>query len=294
MIVSAIKYKQFLIREEIYSHDNIPKNQSMRRLLFWLPLLALLASCTEYTKVMKSRDVDYKFDYAKRAYESKKYLQASTILNDIYTPLRGTAKGEEALFLLAMSYYENQDYTNANVFFKTYYQRYPKGKFAELSHYYSGYGFYLDSPDPQLDQTYTIKAIEELQNFLEKYPKSEKVPDAQKAIFEMQDKLTLKELQNAQLYYNLGNFMGNNYESAVIVAQNALKDYPYSKYREEFEFLILKSKYQQARNSVSEKMGERYSDVVDEYYSFVINYPESKHLKEARPIFQIAEKHTSR
>ncbi len=270
------------------------KTQSMRRLLLMLPLLGMLASCSEYTKVMKSRDVDYKFDYAKRAYEEKKYVQASTVLNDIYTPLRGTAKGEEALFLLAMSYYENQDYTNANVFFKTYYQRYPKGKYAELSHYYSGYGFYLDSPDPQLDQTYTVKAIEELQNFLERYPKSEKVPEAQQAIFEMQDKLTLKELQNAQLYYNLGNFMGNNYESAVIVAQNALKDYPYSKYREEFEFLILKSKYQQAKNSVSEKMGERYSDVVDEYYSFVNNYPESKHLKEAKTIFRIAEKHTSR
>lgn len=270
------------------------KTQSMRRLLLLLPLLGMLASCSEYTKVMKSRDVDYKFDYAKRAYEEKKYVQASTVLNDIYTPLRGTAKGEEALFLLAMSYYENQDYTNANVFFKTYYQRYPKGKYAELSHYYSGYGFYLDSPDPQLDQTYTIKAIEELQNFLERYPKSEKVPEAQQAIFEMQDKLTLKELQNAQLYYNLGNFMGNNYESAVIVAQNALKDYPYSKYREEFEFLILKSKYQQAKNSVSEKMGERYSDVVDEYFSFVNNYPESKHLKEAKTIFRIAEKHTSR
>ncbi len=270
------------------------KTQSMRRLLLMLPLLGMLASCSEYTKVMKSRDVDYKFDYAKRAYEDKKYVQASTVLNDIYTPLRGTAKGEEALFLLAMSYYENQDYTNANVFFKTYYQRYPKGKYAELSHYYSGYGFYLDSPDPQLDQTYTVKAIEELQNFLERYPKSEKVPEAQQAIFEMQDKLTLKELQNAQLYYNLGNFMGNNYESAVIVAQNALKDYPYSKYREEFEFLILKSKYQQAKNSVSEKMGERYSDVVDEYYSFVNNYPESKHLKEAKTIFRIAEKHTSR
>jgi len=270
------------------------KTQSMRRLLLMLPLLGMLASCSEYTKAMKSRDVDYKFDYAKRAYEEKKYVQASTVLNDIYTPLRGTAKGEEALFLLAMSYYENQDYTNANVFFKTYYQRYPKGKYAELSHYYSGYGFYLDSPDPQLDQTYTVKAIEELQNFLERYPKSEKVPEAQQAIFEMQDKLTLKELQNAQLYYNLGNFMGNNYESAVIVAQNALKDYPYSKYREEFEFLILKSKYQQAKNSVSEKTGERYSDVVDEYYSFVNNYPESKHLKEAKTIFRIAEKHTSR
>lgn len=269
----------------------------MRKIIYLLPLLLLaltLTSCTEYSKVMKSRDVDYKFDYAKRAYEEKKYLQASTILNEIYTPLRGTAKGEEALFLLAMSYYGNQDYTNSNLFFRTYYQRYPKGKFAELANFYSGYGFYLDSPDPQLDQTYTIKAIEELQNFLERYPKSDKAAEAQNAIFEMQDKLTLKELQNAQLYYNLGNFMGNNYESAVIVSENALKDYPYSKYREEFEFLILKSKYQQAKNSVSEKMGERFSDVVDEYYSFINNYPDSKHLKEAETIFKIAEKHTGR
>lgn len=266
----------------------------MRKYLLLIPFIALLASCTEYSKVMKSKDVDYKFEYAKKAYDEKKYLQAATVLNDIYTPLRGTARGEEALFLLGMSNYYNKDYANANVFFKTYYQRYPKGKFAELSHFYSGYGFYLDSPDPQLDQTYTIKAIEELQNFLEKYPKSEKVAEAQEAIFEMQDKLTLKELQNAQLYYNLGNFLGNNYESSVIVCQNALKDYPYSKYREDFELLILKSKYQMARHSVAEKMADRYNDVVDEYYSFINNYPESKHAKEAETIFKVAQKHTGR
>lgn len=266
----------------------------MRKHLLLIPLIAVLCSCTEYTKVLKSRDVDYKFDYAKRAYDQKKYLQASTILGEIYTPLRGTSKGEEALFLLAMSYYENKDFTNSNLYFKTYYGRYPKGKYAELSHFYSGYGFYLDSPDPQLDQTYTIKAIEELQKFLERYPQSEKAPDAQNAIFEMQDKLTLKELQNAQLYYNLGNFMGNNYESAIIVARNALKDYPYSKYREDFEFLILKSKYQLAKNSISEKMSDRYNDVVDEYYSFINNFPESSHTKEANTIFKIAQSHTNR
>ena len=106
----------------------------------------------------------------------------------------------------------------------------------------------------------------------------------------MQDKLTLKELQNAQLYYNLGNFLGNNYEAAIITSQNALKDYPYSKYREEFEFLVLKSKFQLAKNSVSEKMGDRYNEVVDEYYSFINNYPESKYTKEAQTIFKIAEK----
>lgn len=269
----------------------------MRKLIKTLSLLAciaLLPSCTEYSKVLKSRDAEYKFEYAKRAFEQKKYTQASQLLTDVYTPLRGTPNGEEALYLLAMSYYHNEDYENSNLYLKTYYNRYPKGKFTELARFYSGYGYYLDSPDPQLDQTYTIKAIEELKDFLEFFPKSEKATEARDAIFEMQDKLTLKELQNAQLYYNLGNFMGNNYESAIIVSQNALKTYPFSKYKEDFEFLILKSKFQVARQSVAEKMEDRYRDVVDEYYSYINNYPESKNRKEADTIFKIAEKHTDK
>lgn len=251
----------------------------------------LLGGCGEYTKVLKSRDVDYKYAYAKKAYDQKKYLQAVTLLTDLIQPLRGTANGEEALFLLAMSYYENKDYLNSGVYFKTYFNRYPKGKFAELARFYNGYGYYLDSPDPQLDQSSTVKAIEGLQSFLDYFPRSDKVTIAQNAIFEMQDKLTLKELQNAQLYYNLGNFLGNNYEAAIITSRNALKTYPYSKYREDFELLILKSKFQEARQSVDEKRDERYRDVIDEYYSFANNFPESKHSKEAKNIYEIARRH---
>ncbi len=263
----------------------------MRRFLYFIPFLLVFSSCGEYNKVLKSKDVDYRFDFAKRAFDQRKFTQASTVLETIYTPLRGTPNGEEALFLLAMSYYENKDYLNSGVYFKTYYSRYPRGKFAELARFYSGYGYYLDSPDPQLDQSQTVKAIEELQGFLDYFPKSDRVSIAQNSIFEMQDKLTLKELQNAQLYYNLGNYMGNNYESAIITAQNALKNYPYSKYREDFELLILKSKYQEARLSIQEKQAERYRDVVDEYYSYTNNYPDSKNRKEADNIFEIARKH---
>lgn len=255
-------------------------------------LLALgLGSCGEYSKVLKSRDVEYKFDYARRAYDAKKYTQAATVLEDIITPLRGGPHGEEALFLLAMSYYENKDFLNSGIYFKTYYSRYPKGKYAELSRFYTGYGYYLDSPDPQLDQSQTVKAIEELQGFLDYFPRSERVTIAQNAIFEMQDKLTLKELQNAQLYYNLGNFLGNNYEASIITSQNALKNYPYSKYREDFELLILKAKFQEAKQSVSEKQEARYREVVDEYYSFINNYPDSRNRKEADNIYKIASRH---
>lgn len=263
----------------------------MRKYIYMLLLGVLLCSCGEYNRALKSKDVDYKFDYAKRAYEDGKYVQAYTILTDIITPLKGGPKGEEALYLLGMSYYENKDYLNSGVYFKTYYSRYPKGQYAELARFYSGYGYYLDSPDPQLDQTETLKGIEELQGFLDYFPKSDKVTIAQNAIFELQDKLTLKELQNAQLYYNLGTYMGNNYQSAIIVAQNALKTYPYTKYREQLELLILKSRFQEAQESVDERKAERFRDVVDEYYSYINNYPDTPNRKEADNILKIARRY---
>lgn len=254
-------------------------------------LLVLLTSCGEYQRMLKSTDYDAKLEYAKKAFDQGKFAQSATILTDIVTMFKGTSKAEESLYLLALSHYENKDYVSSGAYFQTYYSRYPKGKYTELARFYCGYGYYLDSPDPQLDQSDTVKAIEELQLFLDYYPKSDKVSIAQNAIFELQDKLTLKELQNAQLYYNLGNYLGNNYESAIVVARNAIKDYPYSKYKEDLELLILKSRYQEAVLSVEEKKVDRFRDVIDEYYSFVNNYPETSNREEADNIFKIASKY---
>lgn len=251
----------------------------------------LLASCGEYQKVLKSRDADYRLDFAKRAFEQKKYTQAATVLEDIVTQFKGSEKAEDSLYLLALSHYENKDYETAGSYFKTYYTRFPKGKYTELARYYAGYGYYLDSPEPQLDQSGTINAIQELQAFLDYFPKSDKVANAQNAIFELQDKLTLKQLENAQLYYNLGTYMGNNYESAVIVARNAIKDYPYSKYKEDLELLILKARYQEARESIDEKKPDRFREVIDEYYSYINNYPDTPNREEADNIYKIAQRY---
>lgn len=254
-------------------------------------LLPLLCSCGEYQRALKSSDYNLKFEYAKKAFEEGKYVQAATLLKECTTVFKGSDKAEEALYLLGLSEYENRDYITASSYFKSYYGRYPRGKYTELARFYSGYGYYLDSPDPQLDQTDTYQAIQELQNFLEYFPKSDKVSIAQQAVFEMQDKLTLKQLQNAQLYYNLGTYMGNNYESAVIVARNALKEYPYSKYKEDLELLILKARFQEANLSIDEKKPDRFREVVDEYYSFINNFPDSRSRDEADNILKIAQKY---
>ncbi|MBR1882459.1 MAG: outer membrane protein assembly factor BamD [Muribaculaceae bacterium] len=265
------------------------KQKLLISLAAWL-FVSTLSGCGEYNKVLKSPDANYRYEYAKKAFEEGKYAQASTILEGLISIFKGTDKAEESLYLLGLSYYENKDYLTAGTYFKNYYSHYPKGQYAELARYYAGYGYYLDSPDPQLDQSETIKAIEELQAFLDYFPKSDKVPIAQSAIFELQDKLVLKELENAQLYFNLGNYMGNNYESAVITAKNAIKDYPYSKYKEQLEMLVLKARFREASESVEEKKMERFRTVIDEYYAFINDYPDSEDRKEADNIFKIANK----
>jgi outer membrane protein assembly factor BamD len=153
-----------------------------------------------------------------------------------------------------------------------------------------GYCFYKDSPDARLDQTPTYNALSAFQEFIELFPESERVPEANKLIDELTDKLAYKAYLNSKLYYNLGNYLGNNYESSVIAAQNALKNYPSTKYREELSLLVLQSKYEQAVQSFQEKKLDRYRNTVDEYYNYINEFPEGKFRKEADKIFNESKK----
>ena len=71
--------------------------------------MLMLNSCGEYQKVLKNPDVNYRYEYAKQAFEKGKYGQTITILEELVTLFKGTANAEESLYLLALSHYENQD-----------------------------------------------------------------------------------------------------------------------------------------------------------------------------------------
>ena len=262
----------------------------MRKVLFIMMIAVLFSSCGEYNKILKSTDYELKYSYAKKYFNMKEFTKSATLLEELVPIYKGTASAEESLYLLAQSYYGQKDYLTASQYFNTYYTTYPKGEYTELARYYSGYGLYLDSPDPRLDQTQTYKAIAELQLYLEYYPQSERAKEAQNIMFELQEKLAFKELLATRLYYNLGTYMGNNFQSSVITAQNALKNYPYSKYREEFMYYVIQSKYELAMVSVEEKLQGRYRDVVDEYYNYMNEYPEGKYVKQVKKFYDYASK----
>lgn len=260
-----------------------------KNILTALLVAILLSSCGEYNKLLKSTDYEYKYEAAKNYFAKGQYNRSATLLNDLIAILKGTDKAEESLYMLGMCYYNQKDYQTASQTFIQYCNVYPRGTYAELARFHAGKALYLDTPEPRLDQSATYSAIQQLQTFMEYFPKSTKRADAQKMIFELQDKLVMKEYLSARLYYNLGNYMGNNYLSCVITAQNALKDYPYTKLREDLSILILRSKYEMAIYSVEDRKIERYREAVDEYYAFKNEFPDSKYIKEANKIFDDSE-----
>ena len=243
----------------------------------------LLSGCAhEFNLVYKSSDSNYRYEYAKECFVKGKYTNAITLLTELITVEKGTENAQESLYMLGMANYFNRDYETAAQTFKRYYQSYPRGVYAEMARYYEGQSLYLSTPEPRLDQSQTVSAIAAYQEYLDAYPDAKLKKEAQQHLFELQEKLLTKELYTARLYYDLGPYFGNcteggnNFEACIVTAQNALKDYPFTDRREDFSALIMKSKYELARQSVEEKKVQRYQDAEDECYGFINQFPDSK------------------
>lgn len=260
------------------------KNQQMKQsIIVLLSAVVLFSGCAhEYNKVYMSNNTPYKYEYAKQCFAQGKWARAVSLLSGLILLQKGSENGQECLYMLGMAQYNDKDYEGASATFKRYYASYPKGQFAELAEFYIGQALYESTPEPRLDQSATVLAISAFQEYLDLYPDAEMKGLAQQRLFALQDKLVQKELYSAQLYYNLGSYFGNcsdggnNYEACIITSQNALKDYPYSKMRENFALLLMKSKYELAQQSIEAKKLERMQDAEDECYGFVNEYPDSK------------------
>ena len=100
-------------------------------------------------------------------------------------------------------------------------------------------------------------------------------------IKELEEVLVEKSYLSAKLYYDM-----NQYKAAVVALNNSLKEYANTKYREEMMFLKLNSLFLYAENSLANKQKERYQATLDDYYSFMEEFPKSQYAKDVNSIFQ--------
>ncbi len=256
------------------------------RLFIVLIILVLTSSCGEYEKLLKSTDTDLKKEKAKEYYAAGQYVKSSELLGQILPRFRATDEAEELNWMNCMSYYGMKDYFMAGSYFKMFVDQFPFGKHAEEAHFLVAMCDYKISPRPELDQDNTNHAIEEFNVFINRYAYSPKVDECKKLLTELQDKLVEKSHNNAKLYYDM-----KQYKAAVVAIDNSLKEYSTSKYREEMMFLKLNSLYLYALNSMADKQKTRYQDTLDDYYSFMEEFPNSEYSKDIDDIFQKTNKY---
>jgi outer membrane protein assembly factor BamD len=149
--------------------------------------------------------------------------------------------------------------------------------------------YYLMSPDVELEQSYTQKAIDELQLFTNLYPSGTYIADANQMIDDMRRKLELKAFLSGELYYRMGK-----YKAASVTFQNLLKNYPDSPNAELASFLIVKSNYYYALNSIPLKQKERYQTAIDSYQLFTIRFSGSSYTSEAKSYYESSLKNLNK
>ena len=253
----------------------------MKKIITFILLASVLYACGEYQKVLKSDDYNYKYIKAVAYYEAEDFNRAMPLFNELSTVLRGTAKMEEVSYYFAYCHYSAGDNLMAAYLFKNFTRNYPVSKHTEECAYMSAYCYYLETPNFSLDATNNYKAIKELQAFVNKFPTSEKAEKCNDLLDELRAILSKKAFENAKQY-----FVTENYKSAIIALENVLIDFPSYSNREEVHFLIVKSSYLLAINSISTKVVDRLKATLDAYEQFKDNYATSEYLKDLEDTYK--------
>lgn len=239
----------------------------------------------KYNKLVKYGSLEEKYQAAIKYFDKEDYSKAITLFEELMAVYKGTARGEEVHYYYAYCNYNLEDYLVAGYQFRNYVRVFPLGKHAEECAYMNAYCFYLNSPEYSLDQIDTKLAIKEFQSFVTRYPKSERIPECNKQIDVLRGKLERKSFENAMLYYNM-----SDYKAAITTFTNHNKDFPGNSHEEQFSYLIIKSYYLLALNSIESKKQERFKASIDSYVKFADAYPNSSYLKDAEMVYKSALK----
>ena len=255
------------------------------RLHIVLISFVLLSSCGQYEKLLKSEDFELKKAKAKEYYADGQYVKVTELLAQILPRFRATEEAEELNWMNCQAYYGMKDYFMAGSYFKSFIDQFPFGKHAEEANFMSALCDYNISAKPELDQDNTKNAIEGFNIFLNRFPNSSKAEESRKMIADLQDKLVEKSYLSAKLYYDM-----KQYKAAVVALNNSLKEYATTKYREKMMYLKLNSLFQYAELSMANKQKERYQAALDDYYSFMEEFPKSTYSKDVNGIYQKTNK----
>ena len=267
----------------------------MKKIVLLLCIVFFATSCGEYQEILKSEDTALKYATAERLYNEaeaeeddskRKYKKALRLFEQLVPEFRGKPQGQKLVYMYADTYYELGDYYLAGYQFERFAESYPESVKQEEAAFKSAKSYYFLSPPYNLDQSQTLKAIQELQEYINRFPESGKLEEANQLMSELRIKLEKKAYEIAKQYHHT-----RDYKAAIAAFDNFISEYPGSPFREEAIFYKFDSAYKYAINSYAYAMPERLAAARDYYEDYLRYYPEGKFIAEAKEaISDIEEK----
>ena len=250
-----------------------------------LSLTILLSSCGEYQRVLRKDDMGKKYAMADSLYKIGKYRKSLKLMEQIVPSYRGKPQGEKLMFIYSNTYYNLEDYYLAGYQFERFTQAYPQSDSAEVASFKGAKSFYQLSPRYSLDQKDTYKALEKLQEFINRYPNSYKRTEANTLVAELQEKLETKEYETAKQYLHV-----EDYKAAIGAFDNFITDNPGSHYRKDAFYGRFVAAYKLAINSIPSLVQERLITAKGYYNNFMKYYKDTELAPEATEIYQDIER----
>ena len=197
------------------------------------------------------------------------------LYEQVYQRLPKESEGELSYFRIGKAYYETGDLYMAGYYLGNFPTRFPYSPKAEEALFLSAMCSVQNSPEYSLDQQETEIAINNLQQFVDRYPKSNLVDSCNNIIDRLYFKIETKSYDGVKLYDKT-----MNYRAAASSAGTFTEEYPLSIFSEEVNYILVKNSYFLAKNSVEKKKVERIENTIERYSNFVSGFPESKYLSQ--------------
>ena len=179
---------------------------------------------------------------------------------------------------------ETKNYITAAYEFETFVKAYPKSQKADEAYFLMAHAYYMTSPNFSLDQTDTYEALDKLQEFINRYPESERMDRANDMAQELRIKTERKGFETAKQYNTI-----RDYKAAMKSLDNFIADNPGTSYREGALFVQFSAAATLAINSVDYKKENRLKDAKSKFENFKRLYPESPHMKDAQKLLKDIE-----
>ena len=243
-------------------------------------VLSIMLSCSDYNKILKGSDYNLKYEKALEYYENNKCYKSLPLLEELMSYFRMTSKGEDVYYYYAKNQYCMGDYYLAGYYFKRFVKNFPQSPRVEECAFNSAICLMMNSPDYYLDQSESYKAIDEFQLFMSKHPNSYLIDSCNQMVSNLRNRLELKSFEKGKLYYKM-----EKYRSATIALNTTISEFPNTNFKEEILYLILKSNYLYASNSIDSKKIERFEETIKSYYTFVDYYKSSKFARESESFY---------